>query len=111
VVYIEYDWYAARLYRVDGPHRQEIPDLRPQEHKLIRFMVQRNRENGKRPVMCTYDDLLEAIWGEEHSHTEADINHLIYALRQKLEPNPKQPRFLETVHGLGYRLVTRPLTK
>jgi len=109
--YLEYDWIGARLFRIDGDRRQEIGDLRPQEHKLIRYMDQRNRANGNIPVMCTFEELCFAIWGEESNHTESEINHLIWELRQKLEPHPREPRFLETVRGLGYRLVTRPQRK
>lgn len=107
--YLIYDWIQARLFRVDGPSRQEIRDLRPQEHKLIRYMDQRNRANGYVPVMCTYEELIAAIWGEDTNRTESEINHLVWELRQKLEPEPKEPRFLETVRGLGYRLVTHTL--
>jgi Transcriptional regulatory protein, C terminal len=110
LAYLEYDWIQARLFRVDGPSRQEIQDLRPQEHKLIRYMDQRNRANGNVPVMCTYEELLAAIWGEEHYHTETEVNHLVWELRQKLGPSPKDPQFLETLRGLGYRLVTHPRT-
>jgi hypothetical protein len=108
---LEYDWIQARLFHVEGRRRQEIGDLRPQEHKLIRYMDQRNRANGQVPVLCSYDELLAAIWGEEPLHTEDEISHLIYELRQKLEPNPREPQFLQTVKGLGYRLVTRPLSQ
>jgi hypothetical protein len=109
LAYLEYDWIQARLFRIDGTSRQEIHDVRPQEHKLIRYMDQRNRANGGVPVMCTYEELLLAIWGEEPDHTETEVTHLIWELRRKLEPDPKEPRFLETVRGLGYRLVTRAL--
>src|SRR5579859_2741387 len=108
--FLEYDWIQAKLWRSEGPDRTEVRDLRPQEHKLIRYMDQRNRANGNVPVMCTYEELIVAVWGEEPYHTEADINHLVWELRQKLEPDPKNPQFLETVRGLGYRLVTRPRT-
>jgi len=43
-------------------------------------------------------------------HTEAEINHLIWELRRKIEIDAKDPQFLETVRGLGYRLVTHPLS-
>ncbi|GHO61564.1 hypothetical protein KSC_004560 [Ktedonobacter sp. SOSP1-52] len=108
VAYLEYDWIQARLYRIEGSRRQEIHELRPQEHKLVRYMAQRNQTNGHVPVMCSYEELLAAVWGEDAYHTEGDINHLIWELRKKLEPDPKAPRFLETVRGLGYRLVTSP---
>ncbi len=107
--YLEYDWLQAKLFRVEGVRRQEIHSLRPQEHKLIRYMDQRNRANGNVPVMCTYEELITAIWGDEINHVESEVNHLIYELRQKIEPDPRAPRFLQTVTGLGYRLETRPL--
>lgn len=107
LVILEYDWAQAKLFRVHGQTRQEIHDLRPQEHKLIRYMDQRNRANDNVPVMCTYEELLAALWGEESQHTENEVNHLVWELRKTLEPEPKEPIFLQTVRGLGYRLVTR----
>ncbi len=37
LTYLAYDWIQARLFRVDGGERQEIRDLPPQEHKLVRY--------------------------------------------------------------------------
>ena len=51
--------------------------------------------------------LCTPIWGEESHHTETEVNHLIWELCKKLAPDPKEPKFLETVRGLGYHLVTR----
>jgi len=105
---LEYDWVQARLFRIEGSHRFEIEALRPQEHKLIRYMDQRNRANGNVPVMCTYEDLITAVWGDEPDHIESEVNHLVYGLRQKIEIDPGAPMFLQSVRGLGYRLDTRP---
>jgi hypothetical protein len=110
IAYLEYDWIQAKLYLVDNAGHQEVRGLRPQEHKLIRYMDQRNRANNDVPVMCVYEELLTAIWGEEsYHHTDEDVNHLIWEMRKKLEPDSKNPQLIETVRGLGYRLVTRPL--
>ncbi len=102
---LEYDWVSARLFRVDAV-REEITGLRLQEHKLVRFMDSRNRSNGGQPVMCTYEELLSAIWGNDAVHGEEEVNHLVWELRKKVEPDPSKPVFLQTVRGLGYRLVT-----
>lgn len=104
--YLKYDWIQAKLFRVNGTHRQEISDLRPQEHKLIRYMDQRNRANGRVPVMCSYEELIEAVWGRDASQTDNEIVHLVWELRRKIEPDPKQPQFLQNVPKLGYRLAT-----
>ena len=42
-------------------------------------------------------------------HKPDEINHLVYALRKKVELDGRTPRFLETVSGLGYRLIMQPL--
>jgi DNA-binding winged helix-turn-helix (wHTH) protein len=107
IVFIDYDWIQAKLFRIEGSSRQEIR-LRPQEHKLIRYMDQRNNANNHAAVMCTHDELIAAVWGEEEAHTGSEINHLIFELRKKIELDPKNPRFLEAVRGQGYRLVTHP---
>jgi hypothetical protein len=108
-VFLEYDWVQARLFRIKGTHREEISNLRPQEHKLIRYIDQRNRANNNTPVMCTYQELIEAIWGDEPDHMNSEVNHLVYGLRQKIEFDPGEPQFLQSVPGLGYRLETRIL--
>jgi DNA-binding winged helix-turn-helix (wHTH) protein len=102
---LAYHWTEARLYRLNGGKRQEINNLRPQEHKLIRYMAHRNRVNGNIPVLCTFDEIASAVWGEEVHPPDADLAHLIWQLRKKIEPDYKKPQFLETVRGLGYRLL------
>ncbi|MGH2509547.1 MAG: FHA domain-containing protein [Ktedonobacteraceae bacterium] len=67
LAYLEYDWIAARLFRVDGVERQEIRDLPPQEHKLIRYMARRNQANGEVAVCCSFDELVGAVWGVIYS--------------------------------------------
>jgi DNA-binding response OmpR family regulator len=65
-------------------------------------MARRNQANGNVAVMCSYDELIQAIWGDAFGHTEAEINHLVWELRQKLEMGGLEP--LQVVKGLGYRL-------
>lgn len=107
--YLEYDWVQARLFLIGDASRKEIEGLRPQEHSLIRYMDQHNQRNGNVPVMCTYDELIEAVWDElGELHTSNDISRLVWELRQKIEKDTQQPEFLQTIRGMGYRLVTNP---
>lgn len=108
--YIEYDWVQARLYLIIGSKQHEINGISPQEHSLIRYMDQRNKNNNNVPVMCTYEELINAIWDEfSQTHLKNDIIRLIWGLRKKIEPDPQNPRFLQNIKGMGYRLVTNPI--
>jgi hypothetical protein len=105
-VCLEYDWSQAVLYRVERGQKVEIRGLRPLEHKLVRYMAQRTRANGGVPVLCSYEELIEALWGEDATRTPDEVTHLVWGLRQKIEPDRAAPRLLETERGLGYRLRT-----
>lgn len=108
LAFLEYDWLQARLLLFDGRTRTEIQGLRPQEHKLVRYIDQRNRSSGFVPVLCTYDELIDAIWEDDaYGRTEGDINRLVWELRKKIEFDPKDPQFVQTVRGLGVRLITK----
>lgn len=50
------------------------------------------------------DALVTAVWGVEGGD-RAMLKQLVYRLRAKVEPDPAQPRFIETVPGVGYGLI------
>lgn len=52
------------------------------------------------------NDILNKIWGMEAFPTNRTIDNHIVKLRQKIEPDPKQPKHLLSVYGKGYKLVT-----
>ncbi len=51
--------------------------------------------------------LLDSVWGYSHSGYEHTVNSHINRLRTKIEKNPNQPEFIETVWGVGYRFRER----
>ena len=53
----------------------------------------------------TRDELLEKIWGYEHSGYEHTVNSHINRLRLKVEQEPRSPRYIVTVWGVGYRFA------
>ncbi|MEP6641898.1 MAG: response regulator transcription factor [Gaiellales bacterium] len=74
-------------------------DLTPSEYRLLVALA---RYPGR---VYSRFELLTAVQGEEALSDERVIDVHIKNVRKKLEPNPKEPRYLETVFGAGYRLA------
>ena len=72
-----------------------------QELKLLKFFA-RSPER-----VLTRDELLQKVWGyQDCAHTRT-VDNFIRKLRQKLEPDPANPTFFLTKHGVGYMFVPR----
>lgn len=54
-------------------------------------------------LVWSRERLLERVWGSDFVGVDRVVDVHIAALRRKLEDNPDQPRFIETVRGVGYR--------
>jgi len=74
-------------------------ELSSKEFALLAYFVAHPAET------LTRDRLLDAVWGYENYPTTRTVDAHIVHLRQKLEPNPEEPRFILTVHGSGYKFV------
>ena len=71
--------------------------LSAQEFKLLVHLV---RHPG---VVMSRDELLDAVWGYQAMPETRTVDVHVSWLRQKLEPDPHNPRHIVTVYGLGYR--------
>ena len=69
------------------------------EFKLLKFFT----ENAER--VLTRDVLLNEVWGYNFYPTTRTVDNQILKLRQKLEPDPTNPRHLLTIYGAGYKFV------
>ena len=49
--------------------------------------------------------LYAAAWGEEYLHGTNSVENIIWRLRKKLEPDPRNPIYIKTVIGMGYKMV------
>jgi two-component system alkaline phosphatase synthesis response regulator PhoP len=67
------------------------------EYKLLAYLIER------RGVVLSRDELLDRVWGYDATPTTRTVDVHVASLRQKIEPNPAKPRWILTVHGLGYR--------
>jgi two-component system, OmpR family, KDP operon response regulator KdpE len=57
-------------------------------------------------MVLSHSQLLTAVWGFEYSDATELLKPTISRLRQKIEQDPSHPEIVETVHGVGYRLVS-----
>ncbi len=73
--------------------------MRPLEHRLLRHLI----ENAGWTL--PYSTLLSKVWGYEYSDAIEYLRLYISYLRQKIEPDPRKPRYIFTERGLGYRFV------
>lgn len=101
--YLEYSLSQEKLFRISGREQEEI-DLSPQQRALIHYMAQRNQANNNQPVVCRYEELISAIWGDPFNHDSGEVNHLVFGVRKKVESDSGKSEFFQTVKGLGYRL-------
>lgn len=74
-----------------------VVPLTAREFELLYFMASRRRQ------VFTREQLMETVWGHSFSADTSTVTVHIRRLREKLEPEPKQPRYLQTVWGVGYR--------
>ena len=78
--------------------------IRAQAHRLARHMAERNAEAGT-SALCTHEELMAAVWGDEPLHTREELAKLVWELRQTLEPFGAE-HLVENARGLGYRMRT-----
>lgn len=80
--------------------RAGVPiELSAKEFHLLRYFLEH------RGATISRDELLQEVWGYEHTPSTRTVDVHVAWLRQKLEVNPKLPQLIVTVHGLGYKFV------
>jgi hypothetical protein len=84
---------------VDGKQTPTLTDL---EYRLLLLVY------GRLGQICDKYQIVEAVWGEEYIDQvdDARIDKLLSRLRAKIEPEPRNPRYLITVRGRGYKMVS-----
>ena len=82
-----------------GEDSGQFLDVSSKEFELLKYFICHSGETLSR------DRLLEDVWGYDNYPTTRTVDTHLVRLRQKLEPDPEQPRFFLTVHGVGYRFV------
>jgi two-component system, OmpR family, alkaline phosphatase synthesis response regulator PhoP len=96
--------YSFGSIRVDLRRAEVFDDERPvetsaREFKLLRYFIEH------RGAVLSRNELLNEVWGYDAMPSTRTVDVHVAWLRQKLEPNAKHPRYILTVHGLGYKFV------
>jgi DNA-binding response OmpR family regulator len=79
-----------------GPDK--IVSLTSLETKLLEYLMLNVGH------VLTGDSIIDHVWGAEGADRDM-LRQLVYRLRHKIEPDPANPRYIETVSGLGYGLT------
>ena len=74
-------------------------ELSAREFLLLKYFIEH------REATISREELLNEVWGYHSMPSTRTVDVHVAWLRQKIEPNPRQPQFILTVHGLGYKFV------
>jgi len=77
----------------------EILEMSRKEFGILRCLASRPGEVFSRA------ELLNEVWGEDSFPSTRTVDNRIASLRAKIEADPSKPRFLVTMHGIGYKLA------
>ena len=73
--------------------------LGERESRLLRYLIER------KGTVLSRDELLQDVWGYKSIPLTRTVDVHIAWLRQKIEDDPKNPQYIVTVHGQGYRFA------
>ena len=85
---------AYKKVTVDG----EAVKLTPVEYKILKFLMQ---EMGK---VFSIEQIYENVWEEPSYNADNTVAVHIRRIREKIEINPKEPKYLKVVWGIGYKV-------
>lgn len=92
--YLKIDFSRREVWK-----NNQLVKLRPTEYRLLYHLVQ------NAGWVMTYDQLLAKVWGYEYRDEPHYVRLYINYLRQKLEDDPANPKYILTERGVGYRFV------
>ena len=79
--------------RVDG----ELVKVTPMEYKILLLLM---KNPGR---VFSADEIYERVWNERAVNTDTIMVH-VRNIREKIEINPKEPKYLKVVWGVGYKI-------
>jgi two-component system alkaline phosphatase synthesis response regulator PhoP len=90
---------AVDFRKAEVARGSTVLDLSAREFLLLKYFIE-HRESA-----LTRDQLLNDVWGYRSMPSTRTVDVHVAWLRHKIEPDPKHPQYLLTIHGLGYKFV------
>jgi DNA-binding response OmpR family regulator len=91
---VQVDFRRAEVHRAGRPVEVSAKELH-----LLRYFVEH------RGATLSRQELLDRVWGYNAMPSTRTVDVHVAGLRRKLEPDPREPRYILTAHGLGYKFV------
>ena len=85
---------STKEVKVDG----ELVKITPIEFKILKLLL------ANKGRVFSIDEIYEKVWNEESINVENTVAVHIRRIREKIEINPKEPRYLKVVWGVGYKI-------
>ena len=85
--------------KTEVTRQDKVINLSAKEFQLLCYFIE------NRDTTLSREKLLQEVWGYTYTPYTRTVDVHIAWLRQKLEDDPKQPQWIVTVHGLGYRFA------
>jgi two-component system, OmpR family, alkaline phosphatase synthesis response regulator PhoP len=74
-------------------------ELSAREFQLLKYFIEH------RGATLTREELLNEVWGYNSMPSTRTVDVHVAWLRQKIEPNPRHPQYILTIHGMGYKFA------
>ena len=97
--HVEFGRLFIDFVRHEARKGGQAVDLTPKEFEMLRYFV------AHRGAIVSRDALLNAVWGYTSAPNTRTVDAHIVKLRQKIEDDPHAPRYLLTMHGIGYKFI------
>ena len=81
-------------------NKKQVP-FTSQEFEILFFLASYPGQ------VFTHRQIYEAVWGKEYFRDEGNVTAHIGRIRKKIEPDPRNPIFIQTVRGIGYKFAKK----
>jgi two-component system, OmpR family, alkaline phosphatase synthesis response regulator PhoP len=95
----QFDDVRVDFRRAEVTREGAALELSAREFQLLKYFIEH------RGATLTREELLNEVWGYNAMPSTRTVDVHVAWLRQKIEPNPRHPQYILTIHGMGYKFA------